>query len=164
MPLPCVCSSAPLLQDYDRTRQIYSECINVIPHKKFTFAKIWLLYAQFEIRRLDVTTARKILGRAIGMCPKDRLFKGYIELEMQLREFDRCRTLYTKFLEFNPANCSAWIKFAEVERLLGEYERCRAIFELAVNQPVLDMPEILWKAYIGKRRKCNSNGPCIYCS
>lgn len=27
-------------------------------------------------------------------------------------------------------------------------ERCRAIFELAVNQPVLDMPEVLWKAYI----------------
>lgn len=86
------------------------------------------------------------------MCPKDRLFKGYIELEMQLREFDRCRTLYTKFLEYNPANCTAWIKFAEIERLLGEYERCRAIFELAVNQPVLDMPEILWKAYIGKCR------------
>ncbi|KAG2172824.1 hypothetical protein INT43_000174 [Umbelopsis isabellina] len=135
-------------QDYDRTRQIYSECIKLIPHKKFTFAKIWLMYAQFELRRLDVSSARKILGRAIGMCPKDRLFKGYIELEMQLREFDRCRTLYTKFLEYNAANCSAWIKFAEIERLLGEMERCRAIFELAVNQPVLDMPEVLWKAYI----------------
>lgn len=72
-------------QDYERTRQIYGECINLIPHKKFTFAKIWLLYAQFEIRRLEVTAARKILGRAIGMCPKDRLFKGYIELEMQVR-------------------------------------------------------------------------------
>ncbi|CAO3674233.1 unnamed protein product [Umbelopsis vinacea] len=135
-------------RDYERTRQIYSECINLIPHKKFTFAKIWLLYAQFEIRRLEITSARKILGRAIGMCPKDRLFKGYIELEMQLREFDRCRTLYTKFLEYNPANCTAWIKFAEIERLLGELDRCRAIFELAVNQPVLDMPEVLWKAYI----------------
>jgi crooked neck len=71
-------------QDYSRTRQIYSECIKLIPHKKFTFAKIWLMYAQFEVRRLDVTSARKILGRAIGMCPKDRLFKGYIELEMQV--------------------------------------------------------------------------------
>jgi tetratricopeptide (TPR) repeat protein len=151
--LPSLILLGPCLQDYDRTRQIYSECINLIPHKKFTFAKIWLLYAQFEVRRLDITTARKILGRAIGICPKDRLFKGYIELEMQLREFDRCRTLYTKFLEYNPANCTAWIKFAEVERLLGEYERCRAIFELAVNQPVLDMPEILWKAYIGKCRE-----------
>ncbi|RUS30202.1 LOW QUALITY PROTEIN: crooked neck protein [Jimgerdemannia flammicorona] len=135
-------------KDYERTRQIYNECLKIIPHKIFTFAKIWLLYGQFEIRRLDLQAARKMLGKAIGMCPKDKLFKGYIELELQLREFDRCRTLYTKYLEYNPANCTAWIKFAEVERLLGELERCRAIFELAVNQPVLDMPELLWKSYI----------------
>ncbi|KAG9292001.1 hypothetical protein G9A89_017900 [Geosiphon pyriformis] len=135
-------------KDLDRTKQIYTECLGLIPHKKFTFAKIWLLYAQFEIRRLDLQTARLTLGKAIGMCPKDRLFKGYIELELQLREFDRCRTLYTKYLEHNPANCYAWIKFAELERMLGDYDRCRAIFELAVDQPVLDMPEFLWKAYI----------------
>ncbi|CAG8474804.1 334_t:CDS:10 [Paraglomus occultum] len=135
-------------KDFERTRQIYLECLKLIPHKKFTFAKIWLLYAQFEIRRLNLQTARKTLGRAIGMCPKDRLFKGYIEFELQLREFDRCRTLYTKYLEHAPANCYAWIKFAELERMLGDYDRCRAIFELAIEQPVLDMPELLWKAYI----------------
>ncbi|PKC11385.1 TPR-like protein [Rhizophagus irregularis] len=135
-------------KDYDRTRQIYQECLKILPHKKFTFAKIWLLYAQFEIRRLDLQAARKSLGMAIGMCPKDRLFKGYIEIELQLREFDRCRTLYTKYLEHNPSNCYAWIKFAELERMLGDYDRCRAIFELAVEQPTLDMPELLWKAYI----------------
>ncbi|KAG1227836.1 hypothetical protein G6F68_019554 [Rhizopus microsporus] len=83
------------------------------------------------------------------MCPKNKLFNGYIDLEFQMREFDRCRTLYTKYLEFNPANCSAWIKFAELERdVLGETERCRAIFDLAIAQPALDMPELLWKAYI----------------
>lgn len=32
--------------------------------------------------------------------------------------------------------------------MLGDYDRCRAIFELAVEQPTLDMPELLWKAYI----------------
>ncbi|RCH93909.1 Crooked neck-like protein 1 [Rhizopus azygosporus] len=136
-------------QDMERTREIYEQCIKLIPHKKFTFAKIWLLYAQFEIRQLDVQKARKLLGRAIGMCPKSKLFKGYIDLEFQMREFDRCRTLYTKYLEYNPANCSAWIKFAELERdVLGETERCRAIFDLGIAQPALDMPELLWKAYI----------------
>nr|CAG8474543.1 5916_t:CDS:10 [Entrophospora candida] len=135
-------------KDYDRTRQIYQACLKLIPHKRFTFAKIWLLYAQFEIRRLELKAARKTLGTAIGMCPKDRLFKGYIELELQLREFDRCRTLYYKYLEYNPANCYAWIKFAELEKMLGDYDRCRGIFELAVDQPIIDMPELLWKAYI----------------
>jgi crooked neck len=39
-------------------------------------------------------------------------------------------------------------QFAELETLLGDIDRARAIYELAVNQPRLDMPELLWKAYI----------------
>jgi len=77
-----------------------------------------------------------------------KLFRGYIDLEIQLREFNRCRTLYEKFLEFNPENVQTWMKFAELETLLGDIERARALYELAINQPKLDMPEILWKAYI----------------
>ncbi|XP_023303961.2 protein crooked neck [Lucilia cuprina] len=135
-------------EDLERTRQIYKTCLELIPHKKFTFSKIWLMYAQFEIRCKDLQKARKTLGMAIGMCPRDKLFRGYIELEIQLREFDRCRLLYEKFLEFGPENCVTWMKFAELENLLGDTERARAIYELAVQQPRLDMPELLWKAYI----------------
>lgn len=47
---------------------------------------------------------------ALGMCPKDKLFRGYIDLEIQLREFDRCRKLYEKFLEFGPENCITWMR------------------------------------------------------
>lgn len=135
-------------RDVERARQVYQECLKLIPHKKFTFAKIWLMKAQFEIRQQNLSAARKTLGQAIGMCPKDKLFKGYIELELKLFEFVRCRTLYEKHIEWNPANCQAWIKFAELERGLDDLERTRAIFELAIKQPVLDMPELLWKAYI----------------
>ncbi|TFB06410.1 Pre-mRNA-splicing factor clf1 [Trichoderma ghanense] len=135
-------------QDIERARQIYTTCLNLIPHKKFTFAKIWLLAAQFEIRQGDLAAARKLLGRAIGMCPKDKLFNGYIDLERKLFEFVRCRKLYEKHVEYNPTNCQTWIKFAELERGLDDLDRARAIFELAVSQPQLDMPELLWKAYI----------------
>ena len=135
-------------QDVERTRQIYNTCLGLIPHKKFTFAKMWLLAAQFEIRQGELTAARKLLGRAIGMCPKDKLFNGYEEMERKLFEFVRCRTLYEKHIEYNAANCQTWIKFAELERGLDDLERTRAIFELAVNQVQLDMPELLWKAYI----------------
>ena len=215
----------------ERARKVYLTALNLVPHKQFTFAKLWLQYAHFEIRQHNLDAARKSLGRAIGaalacvlarptccaltllvdgailsgMCPKDKLFKGYIELELQvrlcpylpwpgrvrplcssglfpmggdgkqLREFDRCRTLYEKYLEFNPANVYAWIKYAELEKLLEEVcaqearqkgrdshahaggagrgavqeDRCRGVFELAISQPLLDMPELLWKAYIG---------------
>jgi len=32
--------------------------------------------------------------------------------------------------------------------LLGDTDRSQAVYELAVAQPRLDMPEVLWKAYI----------------
>lgn len=86
-------------KDIDRARQIYEACIKLIPHQEFTFAKVWTLYAEFELRQLNVDKARKLLGRAIGQCPKEKLFKDYITLELQLREFDRCRQLYQKYIE-----------------------------------------------------------------
>ncbi|RYP47517.1 hypothetical protein DL768_006428 [Monosporascus sp. mg162] len=134
--------------DVDRAGQVYKLCLDLIPHKKFTFAKVWLLKAEFEIRQGRLAAARKTLGQAIGMCPKDKLFKGYINLELKLFEFVRCRTLYEKHLEWNHTNGQTWIKFAELERGLDDLERTRAIFELAISQPDLDMPELVWKAYI----------------
>lgn len=67
---------------------------------------------------------------------------------MKLFEFGRCRQLYSKYIEWNPTNSQAWIKFAELERGLDDLERARGIFELAVEEPQLDMPELVWKAYI----------------
>jgi crooked neck len=135
-------------KDAERSRQIYQECLKLIPHKKWTFAKVWLAKADFEIRQQQLQTARKTLGQAIGMCPKDKLFKGYIDLEKQLFEFLRCRTLFKKQIEWNPSNSQAWIQFAELEQGLDDVERARAIFELGIDQPTLDMPELVWKAYI----------------
>jgi crooked neck len=136
------------VEDLTRTRDVYSFCLKIIPHKTFTFAKIWVAAAKFEIRCKDLPAARKLLGTAIGMCPKEKLFREYIELEIQLREFDRWRILYQKFIEFCPENCTTWVKFAELESILGETERAEAIYEVAISQPRLDMPEVVWKAFI----------------
>ena len=51
-------------------------------------------------------------------------------------------------MEYNPENCATWMKFAELEGALGDVEQPRAIYELAISQPSLEMPEIVWKAYI----------------
>lgn len=53
-------------------------------------------------------------GSALGKCPKAKLFRGYIELEIQLREFDRCRKLYEKFLEYAPENCTTWMRVSHL--------------------------------------------------
>uniref|UniRef100_A0A0D9WQS8 Pre-mRNA-splicing factor Syf1/CRNKL1-like C-terminal HAT-repeats domain-containing protein n=1 Tax=Leersia perrieri TaxID=77586 RepID=A0A0D9WQS8_9ORYZ len=135
-------------KDMERTREVYRECLKLIPHKKFTFAKWWLMAAQFEIRQKNLKAARQILGNAIGMAPKGKIFKKYIEIELYLGNFDRCRTLYEKYIEWSPSNCYAWRKYAELEKNLSETDRARSIYELAIAQPALDTPEVLWKEYL----------------
>ncbi|KAJ5794183.1 RNA-processing protein HAT helix [Penicillium paradoxum] len=135
-------------KEMDRASQIYQECLRIIPHKKFTFAKVWLMKAQFEVRQMQLQAARKTLGQAIGMCPKDKLFHGYIDIEMRLFEFARCRTLCMKRIEWNPSNSESWLNFANLELELDDSERARAIYELGIEQPTLEMPERVWKEYI----------------
>lgn len=56
----------------------HRECLKLIPHSKFSFAKIWLLVAQFEIRQLNLAGARQILGNAIGKAPKDKVILRFV--------------------------------------------------------------------------------------
>ncbi|GJZ24617.1 crooked neck-like protein 1 [Tanacetum coccineum] len=85
------------------------------------FSKMWLLAAQLGSRQSDLSGARAILGKAIGLAPKHKIFKNYIEMELRL---------------------------VELERSLKKTERTRSLFELVIAQPELDMPELLWKEYI----------------
>jgi len=134
--------------DLDRAAEVYQACLSLIPHAKFGFSKIWIYAAKLQIRRKDLTAARKLFGKAIGLCGKEKIFTEYIALELALGEVDRCRALYTNYLKSMPHNCRAWSKYADLERSVGETERCRALYELAVSQPELDMPEMLWKGFI----------------
>jgi len=134
--------------DAPRARAVYAAALRLVPHAAFSFSKLWILAAQAEVRALDLNAARRLLGEALGRAPKAKLFNFYIDLELQLGAVDRCRQLYQKYLEWAPHAVAAWVKFAQLERSLSESERARAIFELAVSQPALDMPEALWKAYI----------------
>jgi len=85
-------------EDVQKTRDVYLACLKHIPHKTFTFGKIWLMYAQFEVRQRDLAAARKALGTALGQCPKDKLFKGYIELELSVLCFSFFFLLFSSFV------------------------------------------------------------------
>lgn len=65
-------------QDVERTRAVYEECLKVLPHRRFSFSKVWLLYAHFEVRQGDLPKARRILGTALGRAPKNKLYRQYI--------------------------------------------------------------------------------------
>lgn len=114
-------------KDVAATRSVYKRCLAIIPHKHFTFGKIWLMAAHFEVRQKDLAAARLLLGQAIGRCGKENIFKGYIDLELQCGEVDRCRSIYGKYLECVPTRCAAWIAFATLEENVGELSRTRYV-------------------------------------
>ena len=138
-----------VMKDLDRASDVYQTCIDdILPHSKFSFSKVWIYAAKLHVRRRDLNAARKLFGKAIGLCGKEKIFVEYIALELTLGEVDRCRALYNNYLKQMSYNCKAWSRYADLERSVGETDRCRALYELAVSQPALDMPELLWKGYI----------------
>jgi hypothetical protein len=50
--------------------------------------------------------------------------------------------------------------WAESERSIGETQRGRSIFEIAIAQPLLNMPELLWK--VGGYHSAGSVFCCVY--
>lgn len=130
----------------ENARNIWNRALKAIPHKNFTFAKIWISFAQFEIRNdpeNGLANARKILGRSIGQSstlkPKRKLFNFYIELEKKLGEWDRVRKLYEKWLELslvgenNLSTINTLLAYIDFEKNIQEHQRCIALFELGVQ-------------------------------
>ncbi|KAJ0042507.1 hypothetical protein Pint_17915 [Pistacia integerrima] len=108
---------------------------------------------------------REVYEHAIANVPpaeEKRYWQRYIYLwinyalyeELDAEDMERTRDVYRKFIQllmfffnFSKGNCYAWSKFTELERSLDETERARAIFELAIAQPALDMPEVVVEEY-----------------
>ena len=133
---------------YERVKALYERLLGLLHPLPFTFAKLWLLYAEFLIRRKDLASARKVFGAALGLVGKASLYVAYMQMEMSLGEVERCRRIFDKWLEEHSTVADVWVKYAEMERHLEERERARRIMELAVGQPALDRPERVWKGYI----------------
>lgn len=143
-------------KDIERARGVYQACLKVIPHNNFTFGKIWIMYAEFELRQQNLDKARSILGEGIGRCPKKNIFNSYISIEYQLGEFNRCRKIYQKLLENFSSDTKSWHDYASLENKLDEYERAKKIYELGINQEILDEPQNLWHNYIQFELKRNN--------
>lgn len=139
-----------------RAEKIYMKALEIIPNKKFTFSKIWILFSEFLIRRKDLTKARKTLGQIIGLSPNKKIFQHYINLELQLGNLDRCRKLYERQVECFPQSSDVWLKYVEFEESLEEFDRSRALLEAAENL-ILDRPELIWKMHINLEIRANNH-------
>lgn len=133
------------VRNLEAARATWKRAIGAIPHRHFTFGKLWVQYAQFELRHGGLSAARKALGRAIGQTgdkPKRNIFRYYILLETQLAEWDRVRKLYEKWLEtallcdyVNHTQLALPVlqEYVQFEQNMGESERCVALFAMAMD-------------------------------
>ena len=117
-------------RDRDRARAVMAAALDVVPHKQFTFSKLWLHAAELELRDGQLGTARRLLGSALGKCPTTKLHREYLQLELRLGDVDRVRILYSKWLEHDSTSGRVWRKFAELESAIREVERARGIYAL----------------------------------
>ena len=72
--------------DKVRAQDILDRVMKLIPHGKFTFSKLWIASAKLQIRNKNLLNARKILGQALGKCPRKKIFDFYVDLELKLGE------------------------------------------------------------------------------
>ena len=107
-------------EDMAAAKQVWQRAIQLVPHKKFTFGKLWIFYANFCLRCCELDQARKAFGRSIALAPKEKVFKAYIEMEERLGQLDRVRTIYQKYCEKFSSVPGPWIDFASFEFNLEE--------------------------------------------
>lgn len=138
--------------DIVTTRSLYNKVIDqVIPHEPtFIFNKIWIMFAQFEIRQDDIDQARLILGRCIGRTPNKEIFEYYINIEIKLKEFDRARKLYQRYIEYDSLNLDTWYKYIQLEEDLGDEDRARGLFKIILNNEVMDLSLAIRKTVMEK--------------
>uniref|UniRef100_A0A7S3UEU4 Pre-mRNA-splicing factor Syf1/CRNKL1-like C-terminal HAT-repeats domain-containing protein n=1 Tax=Picocystis salinarum TaxID=88271 RepID=A0A7S3UEU4_9CHLO len=152
-----------MADDLTKANQVYRGIISMIPHKRFTFAKLWINAAEALIRTKDLPGTRKLLGQAVGLNPsKTKILDFYVDFELQLGNISRCRKILESALSRSQTSAATWIKFSKLESELEEDERARAILDLAIQQEELDSPELVWKHYIdfeiqmGEREKARA--------
>ncbi|KAH0793706.1 crooked neck-like protein 1 [Histomonas meleagridis] len=132
----------------ENARNVYHNIISLVPHKKFTFSRLWILYAYFEIRQKNIQTARLALGHAIGTCPRPAIFDAYIEIEIMMGEKENVRKLFKQYIATIPSDIRAWVKYASFENNNHNVEEARKIFEDAIESRAVDAVEMLWSYYI----------------
>uniref|UniRef100_A0A8C9H4Q9 Crooked neck-like protein 1 n=1 Tax=Piliocolobus tephrosceles TaxID=591936 RepID=A0A8C9H4Q9_9PRIM len=71
-------------ENIDRAREIYKKLIKFVNKHNFTFKKIFSLYANFEIRQMNIEKVRNIFNYAIENIKSEKLYEQYCNMELKL--------------------------------------------------------------------------------
>ena len=72
---------------------VVNRAVQLTPHKKFSFTKLWIHLAQLHVRLLSLEKARLTLGKALALHPSTKIYLFYISLELSLLNLAKVRNL-----------------------------------------------------------------------
>ncbi|XP_050386153.1 uncharacterized protein LOC126802550 [Argentina anserina] len=131
--------------------QVYEQCLAVIPHDQFSFAKcgfalpvwsydtgkvsrVWVRYAEFE-RGLGETERVRALFELGIVCSElypELVWKSYIDFEASEGRTEKSRQLYERLLDHAKQHVRVWASYARFEAQVNHsVENARMVFRRA---------------------------------
>ena len=123
----CVCNNIKV------TEEIYKNILDLIPHKEFTFSKVWILATNFYIRQKNIERVRKLFGISMGLCPRKKIIDSYINIELQLGNNDRVKKIFQNYIQKFPNDENIWFNFCKFEESLEEYNVAEVLYINAIK-------------------------------
>lgn len=118
----------------EQARDVYIRCLSTVPDTRIPIIrKVKIMYAEFEYRINNGVVARSIFEQAIADHPHEDLFDAYIGMEQYECKWDKCRTLFRRYINKWPKNLQIRIQFAQMEYAANQPQNVMDIFKDALN-------------------------------
>ena len=146
----------------DNARKVYYDLVELTKQNThFTFARMWVLYAYFEIRQKNIELCRQIFDQALLFCKTNGLrscsiFKNYIDVESILRNEEKIRFLYKEFIQKEPDYLIAWVNYSKFEFRRGNIEFSKQILDEALENDLIQEKDLLLSVRIDLEKQIGS--------
>lgn len=127
------------LGEFERCRQLHKRMIELFTNE----AESWIEYANFEKDLLEYDRVRAIYEKVVQLgiiAEPEKLWKAYIDFEIETGNSDSARTLYKRLLELT-SHVKVYVAYGLFEYDSRNFESMRTIFSEA-NQHFRSKPEL----------------------
>ena len=134
--IKCIVFEELYCHEIELAEQKIIDCLRQLLDKPFTIAKLWNFCALFYIRKKQPDMARKVFERGLSTKSTCRLYKYYIQMEIDLEQFDKARKLYESLICDFPKRVDGYVDYATFELEMENISRARAILQVCKTQNV----------------------------
>jgi len=119
------------LGNISRCRELFKRYLEWSPEN----CETWVKFASLETDLQEIDRARAIYNLAIQRSTLDmpeKLWKNYIEFEIEGGEYDLARDLYKGLLQ-RTTHVRVWLSYSEFEKSIGNIKEAREIYKRAFD-------------------------------